>query len=390
MTLSGVGKSGKLRSALRFLLVLLVLFSLQDPARAQQSQPPAVVVSKPIAEMVVDWDEYTGRFQAVQTVDLQARVTGYLASIHFEDGQLVEENQLLYTIDQRPFELAVKQANARLQAAEATRDLALLEFERARELFNRNVGPQSAEQRTSAAYQEALANVALSEAELEIAELDLQFTQIRSPINGRIAETQIDIGDLVIGGPSGATALTTIVSVDPIEFVFTASEADFLKYARLNATGERGTSRTTPNPIFVRLQDEAAFERGGAMDFVDNRLDPNSGTILGRAVFENPEGFLQPGLFGRARLLGSGEFEALLIPDSAIVADQARSIIYVVNESNVVETRQVVRGEVWSGLRIIRSGLSAEDSVVISGLQRVRPGNQVAPVLEQITLPAAE
>lgn len=369
---------------------LIGALAVPAPAAAQSNQPPPVIVAKPLSDTVIDWDEYTGRFEAAQTVSLQARVTGYLSGIHFEEGELVELGQLLYTIDQRPFRLAVQQAEARLTAANAASDLALIEFERAEELVARNVGSESEQQRASAAYQEALANVALSEAQLATAELDLEFTEVRSPINGRISSTDADIGDLVIGGPSGATLLTTIVSVDPIEFVFTSSEADYLKYARLNADGIRESSRNTPNPIFVRLQDEESWDRGGQMDFIDNRLDPNSGTITGRAVFENKDGFLQPGLFGRARLIGSGEYQALLIPDTAVVADQARSIVYVVGDENIVEARAIQTGAIWKGLRVVRSGLTADDQIVISGLQRVRPGAPVTPTVEPLTLAEAE
>ncbi len=368
--------------------VLTSIF-LSSHSLAQTQTPPAVVVALPLAERVVDWDEYTGRFEAQQDVDVQARVSGYLSEIHFEDGQDVETGQILYTIDQRPFRLALLQAQAQLDAADAARDLALIEFERAQELVNRNVASESESQRTAATYQEALANVALSEAQVEIAELNLEFTEIRAPINGRISDTHADVGDLVTGGPNGATILANIVSIDPIEFVFTASEADFLKYARLNETGERATSRNTPNPIFVRLLDEESWDRGGQMDFIANRLDRNSGTILGRAIFDNTDGFLQPGLFGRARLLGSGEYDAVLIPDEAIVADQARSIVYVVGADNVVEARIVEPGAMWRGLRIIRSGVTAEDQIIISGIQRVRPGAEVAPSVETLSLAEA-
>lgn len=372
------------------LLSLGGAFATSAPANAQSNQPPPVVVANPLSDTVIDWDEYTGRFEAAQTVSLQARVTGYLSDIHFVEGELVDTGQLLYTIDQRPFRLAVQQAEARLTAANAASDLALIEFERAEELVARNVGSESEQQRASAAYQEALANVALSEAQLAVAELDLEFTEVRSPINGRISSTDADVGDLVIGGPSGATLLTTIVSVDPIEFVFTASEADYLKYARLNVNGTRTSSRDAPNAIFVRLQDEETWDRGGQMDFVDNRLDPNSGTITGRAVFENDDGFLQPGLFGRARLIGSGEYDAVLIPDTAVVADQARSIVYVIGDENIVEARQIQTGAMWKGLRVVRSGLAAEDQIIISGLQRVRPGAPVTPTVETLTLAEAE
>lgn len=364
----------------RFALVvaLCAAFSPQG-AHAQGNEPPAVIVAKPLKDEVTDWDEYTGRFQARQSVTLQARVSGYLQETHFNDGQIVEAGDLLFTIDPRPFELAKAQAEAQVQSAEAGLQLAEVEFNRATELVERNVGRVSDQDQARAQYQQALANLALAEADLAIAELDLGYTRVRAPITGRISSADVDMGALVIGGPSGATELSNIVSIHPIEFVFTASEAEFLKYARLNDSGERPSSRTNANPIFVQLLDEDTWDRGGKMDFVDNRLDPNSGTILGRAQFDNQNGFLQPGVFGRARLLASAPYEALMIPDEAIVADQSRSTVYVVGPNNVVEQRVVTRGAIWRGFRVIRAGLEADDRVVISGVQRVRPGAPATP-----------
>jgi len=376
------------RNALRVTLAVSLL--LPSAAMSQSNTPPQVIVANPIKETVVDWDEYTGRFEAAKTVSLQARVTGYLASIHFREGELVEAGQLLYTIDQRPFRLAVQQAEARLTAAKAASDLAQIEADRAKELVDRNVGAESEQQRAGAAYQEALANVALAESRLAAAELDLEFTEVKSPIDGRISATEADVGDLITGGASAANVLSTIVSVDPIEFVFTASEADFLKYARLNAETARSSDDYRGNKVFVRLQDEETWDRSGEMDFVDNRLDPNSGTITARAVFDNTNGFLQPGLFGKARLVGSGEFEALLIPDEAVVADQSRSIVYVVGDEGSVQAQVIERGAMWRGLRVVRSGLTADQQIVIKGLQRVRPGGKVTPKIEEISMEDGE
>ncbi|MEM9795642.1 MAG: efflux RND transporter periplasmic adaptor subunit [Pseudomonadota bacterium] len=375
---------------LRPIFVFLTMIGLVVPAAAQDAPPPEVAVAVPLADQVIDWDEYTGRFEAQEAVVLQARVSGYLQEVHFEDGALVEVGDLLFTIDPRSFRLAVQRAEAALQAAQAAIELAEVELERASELVERNVGSIRDQDLARAEYQQALADVALAEADLDIAQLDLSFTEVRAPIAGRISQSEIDTGALVVGGPSGATILTEIVSVAPIDFVFTASEADFIRYARLNESGARPSSRAAPNRIQVRLLDEEDWGREGQMDFVDNRLDPNSGTILGRAVFENTDGFLTPGIFGRARLIASDEYEALLIPDEAIVADQARSIVYVVGEDDVVEARLVERGAIWRGMRIIESGLEAEDRVVVSGIQRVRPGAPVTPRVEAIEFASAE
>ncbi|MEM8958871.1 MAG: efflux RND transporter periplasmic adaptor subunit [Pseudomonadota bacterium] len=369
------------------LSLLLSAMTATNEATAQQGPPP-VVTASPLVDTVVDWDEYTGRFVAQAQVDIRARVSGYLDGIHFDEGQIVEAGQLLYTIDRRPFDLAVRQAHARVDAAAALRDLAIIEFERAEELEARNVGSTRNVQQARSVFQEAVANIALAEAQLEEAELNLEYTRITAPIHGRISTTALDVGDLVVGGPNGADVLTDIVRVDPIEFVFTGSEADFLKYARLNEQGIAAGDRDARNPVQVQLLDEDDWPWVGYVDFVDNVLDPNSGTITARGVFENDDGFLQPGLFGRARLPGSGEYEAVLIPAEAIVADQSRSIVYVVGEEDIIEARPVTPGALWKGLRIVRDGLTPEDRVVVSGLQRVRPGSPVTPVDEPLTLAA--
>ncbi|MEM7643315.1 MAG: efflux RND transporter periplasmic adaptor subunit [Pseudomonadota bacterium] len=347
-------------------------------------------MATPLVDRVLDWDEYTGRFQAQESVTIQSRVSGYLDAIHFDDGQLVEVGDLLFTIDQRSFQLAVQRSQAQLESAQASLQLAEVERDRAQQLVDRNVGTAQDLDRARAEFAQALANVALAEADVAIAELDLEFSSITAPVRGRISAANVDVGALIIGGPAGATELTDIVSVDPIDFVFTASEADFLRYARLNQQGVRPSSRTAPNRILVQLMDEETWDREGRMDFVDNRLDPNSGTIQGRALFENEDGFLTPGVFGRARLIASEEYDALLIPDSAIVADQARSIVYVVGDDNVVESRQVSRGALWRGLRVVTSGLEEGDRIVISGLQRVRPGAPVTPREEPLVFASAE
>lgn len=347
------------------------------PAPAQTA--PLVRVATPLVETVKDWDEYTGRFQAAERVVLQARVSGYLSGIFFEGGELVAAGDLLFEIDPRPFRAALAQAEAQLAAALAQRDLAEIELGRAEELFERNAGPESNAQRRRAELQVALADVALHEARIASARLDLEFTKIYAPISGRISDTEIDVGNLVIGGPTAATELANIVSVDPIEFVFTVSEADFLKYARLSADGSRVSSRDTENVVYVRLMDETVWTRQGRMTFVDNQLDPNSGALLGRATLANADMFLQPGGFGRLRLPGSGPYEALLVPDAAIVADQSSQLVYVVGDDDVVAPRLVETGPLYRGLRVIRSGLGRDERVIVSGVQRARPGATVAP-----------
>lgn len=368
------------------LLGALVCSLIAPSVAVAQAPPPTVKVAVPVSKPVIDWDVYTGRFQAVESVVLQARVSGYLQVINFDDGQLVDEGELLYAIDPRPFEAAVAEAQARLDGAIALRSLAQLEANRAEELLRRNAGTRSVAQERRAQLQEAQANAALAEAQLDRARLDLEFTQIKAPFTGRISASAVDIGNLIIGGPAGATRLATLVSVNPIDFTFTVSEADHLKYSRLSASGDRLSSRDDGNVVFVQLMDEDNWDRQGRMIFVDNQLDPNSGTILGRASIANVDGFLLPGTFGRLRLPGSGEYEALLIPDQALVTDQSRLIAYVVNDDNIVEERAVITGPLHFGLRAVRSGISAEDRVIISGTQRARPGQEVTPVEEVISI----
>ena len=368
--------------------LLALQFGTLDKAWAQGA--PVVEVATPLTERIIDWDEYTGRFEAVQSVVLQARVSGYLDKIHFQEGDRVEAGQLLYQIDPRPFEADVAQAQARLDAAIALRELAEIEVARAEELFRREVGPRSEAQRRRAEFQEAVANVALAEAELVSARLDLEFTSIYAPISGRISATSIDEGNLVIGGPNGATVLANILTVDPIEFVFTVSEADFLRYARLDATGVRPSSRDFENTVFVKLQDEETWPWQGRMTFVDNQIDPNSGTLEGRATFQNGNGFLQPGLFGRLRLAGSLEYDAILIPDEAIVSDQSHLLVYVVGEDNIVSERRVILGPLHRGFRVIREGLTREHRVIVSGVQRARPGAPVTPTMMDLAFGPSE
>ncbi|GMG81938.1 efflux RND transporter periplasmic adaptor subunit [Paralimibaculum aggregatum] len=348
-------------------------------AAAQMPPNPPVDVAHPITHEVVDHDIFTGRFEAVKEVEIFARVSGYLDSISFEDGDVVEEGDLLFTIDQRTFKAAVTRAEAQVVSAEATRDLAQIERDRALQLAERNVGTTQEVDRTSAALAEAEAAVAVAKAQLLEAQLDLDFTEIRAPFTGRMSDTRIDEGNLVLGGSSGATLLSTIVSIDPIHFTFTASESDFLKYSRLASVGTRPASRVATTKVRVRLMDEDSFVHEGHMDFVDNRLDPNSGTITGRAVLDNSEGFLLPGLFGRLQLPASDPYEAVLIPDEAILADQASRIVMVVDAEGMVSPRPVKTGPMHGGLRVIREGLSTEDLVIVAGIQRARPGVSVTP-----------
>ncbi|MEO0823966.1 MAG: efflux RND transporter periplasmic adaptor subunit, partial [Pseudomonadota bacterium] len=316
---------------LAILATLVAALLLCAPAQAQMPPNPPVDVAKPLSAKVIDYDVYTGRFEAVDEVELRARVSGYLDRVEFEDGAIVEKGDVLFVIDQRPFENAVKRAQASLASAEAGATLASLELDRATQLLERRVGTEQEVDRTQATLTQSQADVGVAQAELAIAELDLEFTTIRAPITGRISESTVDPGNLVVGGTTGTTMLAKIVSVDPINFVVTASEADYLRYSRAFQDGTRPSSREFRTPVAVRLMDEDSFAHEGAIDFVSNELDPNSGTVTARAVIENPDRIIVPGVFGRMRIAGSGEYDALLVPDEAVLSDQSAKILLTVD-----------------------------------------------------------
>jgi len=340
---------------------------------------PAVVVAQPLVMRLTEWDEYPGRFEATDRVDVRARVDGYLDSIHFRDGAIVKPGDLLFVIDPRPYEAVLEGARADVVRAQTRLELATTDFTRGESLFAiRGISQEELDRRVQAR-KEAEAALIVARATERVAALNVEFTRVRAPIGGRISQNFVSIGNVISGGQAGSTLLTTIVAIDPIEFVFDASEADYLKYNRMNASGERRTSRDTANPVRIRLLDEPTFTRVGKMDFVDNRVDPASGTIRGRALVPNPGGFLTPGQFGRLQLLGSGEFDALLVPDSAILSDQSRRFVWALDKDDVPEQRVVEPGNLEQGLRIVRAGLRRDDRIVINGMQRVRPGAKVAP-----------
>lgn len=350
------------------------------PASAQQGPLP-VEVALPLEETIVDWDEFTGRFEAVERVELKARVSGFLQEIGFEDGQIVQEGEVLFVVDPRPFEAVWAQANAELAAAIAEKERADAELTRGEELVRDRTLTESALDERRATKLRADAQVTVREAEVRSALLDVEFTEVRAPFTGRISDRKIDVGNLVTAGD---TLLATIVSTDPIHLVFTASEADFLKYSRLSDTGERESSRTAANEVQARLIDEDDWTHTGRMSFVDNELDPTAGTIRGRATFDNPDDLLTPGLFARLRLIASGEYEALLVPEEAVLSDQARKILLVVDEAGMVSASVVELGPLHQGFRVIRAGLEPTDMVIVNGVQRARPGGQVAP--QEVTL----
>ncbi len=349
---------------------------------------PPVTVAKPIIKEVTEWDEYTGRFQAIESVEIRARVSGYLTSVNFKDGQMVKQGDLLFVIDPRPYQSALDQSKAAYVRAQTGQQLANNDLERATKLLQTKA--VSVEEYDTRLQRKKDADAAVEGARgaLRNAELDLEFTQVRSPISGRVGASALDVGNLVAGGSAAPSLLTTVVSLDPIHFIFDASELAYLRYQRMSQTGNRSSSRDAPNPVQVRLSDEAEWKRSGVMDFVDNQINARTGTIRGRAVIPNQDLFLTPGTFGRLRLFGA-TYQGTLIPDSAIISDQARKVAAVVGADGVVNFRVLTLGPIIDGLRVVREGLSPQDRVVINGLLRVRPGAKVQATDGKIEVAAA-
>jgi multidrug efflux system membrane fusion protein len=349
---------------------------------AAQGAPPAlpVQVANPLAKRITNWDEFTGRFEASEQVDVRARVSGFIDNVHFRDGSLVQKGDLLFTIDQRPYKLAVDVARAEVARAKAQVELAQNEVERAEGLTqNRTITARDVDQRR-ANLNSAVGSLQGAEANLKNAELNLEWTEVRAPLAGRISNRRVDPGNLIAGGQSGASLLTTIVAVSPIYFTFDVSEADYLRYSRMSNPREGAASKDAGTLVEVRLADEPKWGRRGQVNFLDNALNARSATIRGRAVFENKDQFLTPGTFGRLRFF-AGESDALLVPDTVIASDQAHKVVLTVGPENKVVPKPVVLGPLSEGLRVIRSGLTVQDKVIVGGSANpmVRPGVAVTP-----------
>lgn len=349
--------------------------------------PTMVTVAVPLQRDIVDWDEYIGRFEAIQDVELRPRVSGQIDRILFADGQRVRQGQPLFIIDPRPYRAVLDQARAQAARAGATLANARSELARAKVLLDAQAISREEYETRQAALRTATADLAAAQASIAQAELNLSFTSVRSPISGRVSDRRVSRGNLVT---EGQTVLTRVVSTDPIWFSFDGAESFYLKYLRQDEAGQRRSSRDAPNPVEIQLADEAGYRWHGRMQFVDNALDTNSGTIRAHAVVANPTGFLTPGLFGRARLLGSGTYHAMLVPDEAILTDQTRKLVYVVGKDGKVQPRPVVTGPPVQGLRVIREGLAANERVVINGLTRLQPGMPVKAMLTQLKPRAAD
>ncbi|MBV8754399.1 MAG: efflux RND transporter periplasmic adaptor subunit [Hyphomicrobiales bacterium] len=347
--------------------------------QAAAPPPPAVTIAKPVSKSVADRDEYVGRFVAIESVETRARVSGYLDAIHFHDGEMVRQGDLLFTIDRRPFEIAFAQAQAALEQARANLAFAQRDLTRAQGLgIGTVITQQTFDQRTQAE-RAARASVAAQEAAVRQAALDLEFTELRAPVSGRVGDRRVSIGNLVTGGTSGSTTLlATIESLDPIRFEFTVDEASYLRYARLYQGSAAAADRGLTVPVRLKLIDETAFSHEGHIDFVDNTVDRAYGTVRARAVFANPGGIFLPGMFARVQVAAAPPKTALLVPEGAIGSEQARKFVLVVDDESVARPRYVTLGPVVDGLRVITGGLTADDNVIVNGLVRARAGTKVA------------
>jgi RND family efflux transporter MFP subunit len=354
--------------------------------------PPKVTVANPIKRTIVDQDEYVGRFVPVDVVEVRARVSGYLDKINFTDGQIVKQGDLLFTIDKRPFQNTLDQARANLETAKSNVAFTQSDLARGQQLVReRTISEQIYEQRAQA-FRNAQASVAANEAMVRQAELDLEYTEPRAPITGRIGDRRVTQGNLVTGGAGGnTTLLATIVSIDPIRFEFTFDEGALLRYQRL-ASGSNEVGGLGGTAVRLKLLDETDFSHAARMDFVDNVIDRATGTIRGRAQLSNADGLFTPGMFARVQVPASAPYQALMIPDAAIGSEQARKFVYVIDQDNVARLRYVTLGQLVDDLRVIKDGLSAGDRVVVNGLMRVRQGQKVTPDVQpaspQASVPA--
>jgi RND family efflux transporter MFP subunit len=380
----------RIRLAAAFAPLALTLAACGQSQPPAAPPPPTVTVAKAVQRTVTDLDEYVGRFVAIDSVEIRARVSGYLDQVHFRDGQMVKQGDLLFTIDKRPFANTLAQAQGTLAQSKANLAFTEADLDRAKQLVReRTITEQAFDQRTQA-FRSATAAVAANEAMVRQAALDVEFTELRAPVAGRIGDRRVSPGNLVAGGSIPSTTLLgTIVSLDPIRFEFTMDEASYLRYERLAQNGKEVTGREGNVKVGLKLLDEKGFERTGRLDFVDNVIERSSGTIRGRAEFANPTGVLTPGMFGRIRVPGSAPYNALLLPDAAIGTEQIKKFVLVIGADNVATAKYVTLGPLTEdNLRIIKDGLSPDDRVVVNGLMRARPGQKVTPKEEGAT-PAA-
>jgi len=382
--------TGKLSlPAIMLFTVALFLTGCDEAPKPQNSAPaaPKVSVAKPVVKKITETDVFTGRFEAKEDVELRARVAGYLQEVHFKDGALVEIGDLLFTIDTKQFEAELENAQSSVEVAQSRLDLTKEEFERGQKLRTSGTIAASNQDQRRQEYLAAQAEFAGATARLRTAQLNLGYTKIHSPVKGRIGRNLVSVGNLV---QANSTMLASIVSLDPIYFYFDVDERSYLSYARLSRDGTRPSGRLTPYEVKIQLTDETEPKHTGNLDFVDNRIDRATGTMRGRAIVPNTDLFLQPGLFGRISIPGSNQYKGVLVPDQAVSTDQNRRIVFVVGEGNAITPTVITPGPRIDGYRVVRKGLKGDETIVINGLSRVRPGMTIDPQAQELPLVAVK
>ena len=346
-----------------------------------------VTVARPIVKKLTEWDEFTGRLGAVASVEVRARVSGYLQSTHFKEGAEVQEGDLLFIVDPRRYEAELARATAEFARSQAALELAVGEAQRAARLVEtKAISVEEADVKAKGR-KGSEAALAAAQAAVDAAKLEVEFTRVTAPISGRIGRKLVTEGNLITGGPNGAMILTTIVALDPIYCYFDVDERSALKYRELVRSGKRESALFHPIPAQMGLANQDGFPHEGTIDFVDNEISSATGSIRARGVFDNKDRLMAPGFFARLRIPGSGEYEAMLIRDSAVSSDQGRPFVYVVAEDGKATQRTVLTGPLEDGFRIVREGLTPEDRVVINGLMSIRPGVPVKAEEAEMKLP---
>ncbi len=382
-------------SSVAVLLVLApiaaaVLSACQDSRASEQAAappPPTVSVAAVVHKSLNDWDEFTGRLEAPQTVEIRPRVSGYVQTVNFREGAVVKKGDLLFQIDPRPFQAEVDRLTAENQSAKAHLAQAHSDAERAQRLKTQDAISQEDFDARNTALLAATAQVDATTAELASAKLNLEYTHVTAPINGRVSNALITAGNLVSSSPAGASLLTTVVSTDKVYAYFDADEQTFLKYQQ-QARQHKVNAADDKYPIFLGLADEAGYPHQGAVDFLDNQVNPRTGTIRARAVFDNQNGEFTPGLFVRLKLIGEGQRDGILINDRAVSSDLGKKFVLVVGADNKLVYRTVELGSDVDNLRLVKSGLKAGDVIVVNGLQKVRPGMAVTPAKVPMDTPS--
>src|SRR3979490_1748673 len=372
-------KINKLHTIPIFVCSSLILASCGKSGGPQAPPPPQVSVAQVIEKRVKDWDEFTGRLQAVETVEIRPRVSGYIDKVVFTEGSQATRGDLLFIIDPRPYQAEYDRAAADVKRFKTALELARIELVRVQRRKDSGAGSEEELDQRKSTVAQAESNVAGSEAALEAASLNMNFTRVTSPIAGRVSRAEVTRGNLVTGGSNGGTLLSSGVSMDPMYLYFDADEQSYLRYTQMARSGASPSSNAAQNPVQVGLANEEGFPHPGALDFVDNQLNPQTGTIRARAVLPNKNGQFTPGLFARVQLLVSGEYSAILVEERAVNTDQNQKCVLLLDANNQIEYRKVKLGRVIEGLRIVREGLKPGDVIVVNGAQRVHPGVAVTP-----------